>query len=205
MSSTEVAAKPRGRVLTEARFDDKLETYLFLQGVIVCVVTVVGVLALPFWWVLGKRWARRYFEHLECTLTDRSLLVKKGIWFRSEQTVPLDRIQDVSIRHGPFLDWLGIATMRVDTAGMGGPQGSGINLTGVVDTAGFRDRVLAARDRAAGFTDDEDAEGAGAAPTALPAGATAAGPVDEEASALLVDIRDSLRRIEALLEATRSP
>ena len=206
----EIAVGHRGRVLTEARFDKKLETYLFLQGVLVCVATVFGILALPFWWVLGKRWARRYFEHLECTLTDRALLVKKGVWFRSEQTVPLDRIQDVSIRHGPFLDWLGIATMRVDTAGAAGPHGSGINLTGVVDTPGFRDRVLEARDRAAGFAaEDEGGPDAGHPPAGgsaigapRPVAIAGSGP---ETASLLVDIRDSLGRIEALLESTRRP
>ncbi|MGD2070708.1 MAG: PH domain-containing protein [Gemmatimonadota bacterium] len=197
---------PRGRTLAEARFDDKLRTYLFLQGVALCVGTIVGILALPFWLLLGGRWARRYWEHLACTLTDRALVVKKGIWFRSENTVPLDRIQDVSIRHGPFLDWLGLATMRVDTAGAGAAGQGSINLTGVVDTVSFRDRVLEARDRSAGYRDDEEVEvepgppargGPGDATGRLEPGSSA------DATALLADIRDSLVRIEGLLAPDR--
>ena len=208
----------RDRVLVEATFDTKLKTYMVLQGVVGFTATIVGIVALPFWLVLGTRWGRRYFEHLSCTLTDRARVVRKGVWFRSESTVPLDRIQDVAIRHGPILDRLGLATIRVETAGMGSGQGSGINLTGVVDTAGFRDRVLEARDRAAGFADEE--EGAAAlggvgraaltedtaregdatrgAPSRTPAASGTLGG-SEEATAVLVEIRDSLARIEELL------
>jgi putative membrane protein len=197
----------RGRIITEASFDTKLRTYLFLQGVLVLFTTVIGILGLPFWWFLGRAWASRYFEHLSCTLTDRALVVRKGVWFRSESTVPLDRIQDVAIRHGPFLDRLGLATIRVETAGMGSGQGSGINLTGVVDTVGFRDLVLEARDRAAGFSDralpsTDDGEDA---PT-LPGEGVAAGlpaPAAAEMASLLEEIRDSLGRIEGFLSDRR--
>lgn len=197
---------PRGRTLAEARFDDKLRTYLFLQGALICVATVVGILALPFWVLLGGRWARRYWEHLACTLTDRALVVKKGIWFRSENTVPLDRIQDVSIRHGPFLDWLGLATMRVDTAGAGAAGQGSINLTGVVDTVGFRDRVLEARDRSAGYRDDGEVEEEGGSPVTARSGDETGRPgpgASADATAVLTDIRDSLVRIEGLLARDR--
>ena len=125
----------------------------------------------------------------------QALVLKKGVWFRSETTVPLDRIQDVSVRHGPLLDRLGIATMKVETAGAGAGGTTGIDLTGVVDTPAFRDRVLEARDRAAGWLDEGD-EPPAVAPAAEPARLAGS----EGAAPLLREIRDGLARIESLLE-----
>lgn len=185
--------RTRDNIVFEARFDPKLKAYVVWQGVIFCVVTIVGLVALPFWIVLGRRLARRHYDALACVLTDRALVLRKGIWFRSESTVPLDRIQDVSVRHGPILDRLGLATMKVETAGMGSGQGSGINLTGVIDTTAFRDRVLSARDRAAGW-DEGDADAA--LETATTAGGLPAGG-DATSRELLVEIRDTLKKIDA--------
>ena len=189
--------KPRGAVLAEASFDPKLRVYLLLQGAGILAGSIVGIPLVPFWLVLGRAWARRHYERLSCTLTDRALILKKGVWFRSETTVPLDRIQDVSVRHGPILDRLGIATMRVETAGSGSGGTTGINLTGVVDTPAFRDRVLQARDRASGWIDDSDGEEVAALPRARE---RPAGPEGGDADGLLRDIRDALGRIESLLE-----
>lgn len=206
----------RGNVIAEARFDSKLKRYLLLQGAGFFLVSIIGIPFIPFWLVLGRRWAERRYEMMSCVLTDRALVLKQGVWFRNESTVPLDRIQDVSVQHGPLLDRLGLATMRVETAGASAGAQSGINLTGVVDTAGFRDMVLEARDRASGWTDDEapalDRAAAGklvgtagnmtAAPdaTRVATGNMTAAP---ETTALLGDIRDSLGRIEELLAAER--
>jgi putative membrane protein len=98
-----------------------------------------------------------------------------GVWFRQEMNIPLDKIQDVSLHHGPVLDALGLATLRVETAG-GGQQGSNATLIGVRDAEAFRAAVIARRD-------------------AITAAPKPAAP-DED---LLREIRDVLVRIESKL------
>lgn len=187
-------------VLAEARFDRKLRTYLLIQNLAVMVATVVGILAAPVWVPLAFRWSRRYWETLSCSLTPRSVVVRKGVVFRQETTIPLDRIQDVSIRHGPLLDWLGLSTIRIETAAVKSSGSSGINLTGVVDTAAFRDRILARREAAAQGL-EEGAAGArlDVAPAREASSSSRVEALPPADAAVLTDIRDTLRRIEALL------
>jgi putative membrane protein len=187
----------RGDVLERAEFDPKLRLYLVLQGAGILVATIVGIVLLPFWAVVGPFWARRYYERLECALTERTLTYHKGILFRSEVTVPLDKIQDLTVKYGPVLDWLGLAKLSVVTAGQHAAQGAEIGLVGVVDAPAFRDRVLDRRDALAD-------RGPGRGPARGPAdpGGGGAGPGDEPrpgADALA----GSLEQIETLLEDIR--
>lgn len=177
--------------IQEARFHPKLRLYLYLLSILVLIGTVVGIAALPVWLFLGRWWARRYYERLECTLGERALVVKKGIQFRTEKTIPLDQIQDVSVRHGPLLNWLGLAKLSVETAGQSGSsQGAAASLIGVVDPIAFRDRVLEQRDR----LQDRAARTTDAAPAL-------AGTATDRVVPLLEEIRDTLHGIERALSA----
>jgi uncharacterized membrane protein YdbT with pleckstrin-like domain len=156
-----------------ARFDPKVQLYIWLQIAGLMCATLFGVLALPLWILIGPYWAPRYFATIEARLGARSIEYVHGIWFRSELSIPLDKIQDVSLHHGPILDALGLATLKIETAG-GGQTGSGAVLHGIVGAAEFRSAILARRD-------------------ALTASAHA--PLVE--AELLREIRDALHRIEA--------
>ena len=111
--------------------------------------SVVGILAIPVWLLgLGQWYTRRTFEALQCVLTARSLIVRRGIFFKVEKTIPLDKIQDLSLREGPLLKAFGLMSVKVETAGQSAPQGSSeANLVGIVDARKFRDRVLDQRDQ----------------------------------------------------------
>lgn len=158
-----------------ARFDPKVKVYLVLQAAGVMVMTMFGVVLLPIWVFAGPIWANLYFPSIEARLGARSLVYRHGVWFRKEMSIPLDKIQDVSLHHGPFLDALGLATLRIETAA-GGQQGSNATLVGVVGAEAFRAAIIARRDAIALGTKPASAE-------------------DD----VLVQIRDSLLRIEGLL------
>jgi len=134
-------------LLTAARFDDKLRTYWFLQVVLICVATIVGIVILPIWFLGWGRWyVRRSFEALKCEMHERTLVVKRGIFFRVEKTIPLDKIQDLTVKEGPLLRWLGLRSLKIETAGQGTPGSSEADLIGIVDPLDFRDQVLRQRD-----------------------------------------------------------
>ncbi len=175
-------------VLRAAVFDEKLKFYWWVHGIILCVVTVVGWIVLPFWLLgFGQRVCRLGFERLQCDLTDRGLHVRKGYIFRVEKNIPLDKIQDLTVNEGPLLRYLGLASLKIETAGAAAPQGQAdASLAGIVDALEFRDAVLDARDRVVGF--------GSAAPRPAPTDAT----LDANGE-VLVSIRDSLQRIEGLL------
>jgi membrane protein YdbS with pleckstrin-like domain len=63
------------------------------------------------------RYGRAFAVRFRCALLPDGLLVGRGVWWRSETFVPRARIQHTEVRHGPIARRLGIATLRVFTAG----------------------------------------------------------------------------------------
>lgn len=175
-------------VLRAATFDPKLKVYIAFSPCIVFLVTIVGIPLIPLWLIFSWFWwAPRHFDSLSCELTERSLLLKRGVIFKVEKSIPLDKIQDMALRHGPLLNAFGLASITIETAGQsGGGAGQGdAVLTGVIGAREFRDAVLAQREGATEV----------AAATVLPA--TPASPAGaDEAADLLREIRDTLVRIE---------
>ncbi len=97
--------------------------YEYWGVLLALVATVIGIAAVPFWVLgLGQWRSRRYFESLSCVLTERTLEFGKGFFFRVEKTVPLDRIQDLTVKEGPLLRAFGLCTLRVETAGQSSPR-----------------------------------------------------------------------------------
>ncbi len=173
------------RVILDAEFNERVTTYWLLSGAIVLTCTIVGIVALPIWFIIGGAVTRRYLKSFRCTLTNRSLKVARGWFVRSEKTVPLDRITDVGLIQGPVMRFFDIEALSIETAGQSA-QGSLVQLAGIKDGRQFRDAVLKQRDLVVGSEEDRQDRVAGDAHLA---------PLDANA-AVLQDIRDTLHRIE---------
>jgi membrane protein YdbS with pleckstrin-like domain len=64
-------------------------------------------------WRLGTlRWSRTRFA-----LDDAGLRIRRGLWWRSETVVPRSRVQHTDINRGPLDRKLGLASLKVYTAG----------------------------------------------------------------------------------------
>lgn len=177
-------------VLRQATFDPQVRTYWLLTGALILTVTIVGIPLLIFWFPIGYVLTGRYMERLRCVLTEKNLHVARGVLVRQEKTVPLDKITDLAMSHGPIMRSLGLRGLSVETAGQSGP-GSLIKLVGIEGTEEFRAAVLAQRERVGA------SGGASSAPS--PA-AAAAGEAAAESGKLLTEIRDALLRIERRLD-----
>src|SRR6185369_6668355 len=66
------------------------------------------------------------YRNLAYRLSDRYFCARRGWAGRSTHIVPINKVQAVEIHQSPFDRRLGLATLRVDTAGQaytgGGPQ-----------------------------------------------------------------------------------
>ena len=176
-------------VLRQAAFNPQVRKYWLLTGALILTASIVGIPLLIFWFPIGYALTGRYMERLRCVLTEKNLHVARGVLVRQEKTVPLDKITDLAMSHGPIMRSLGLRGLSVETAGQSGP-GSLIKLVGIEGTEEFRAAVLAQRERVGG------SGGASAAPS--PA-AAAAGEAAVESGKLLTEIRDALLRIEGRL------
>lgn len=179
------------RILREAEFDPRVCTYWLLTYSLIFVASFFGVLFLPFWFYFGRSFLKRYLERMECTLTDRSLKVKKGIFVRVEKTIPLDKITDVALMQGPLMRHFEIESLSVETAGQSA-AGAFVGITGIVGGRAFRDAVLEQRDIVATMQP--------IGPAAAPAGTEETLVMTGTDINLLQDIRDTLHRIEKRLE-----
>ena len=175
----------REKIRIRAEFDTKLKIYWYMRVVGLMTASVAGIPLLPFWFLgWGNCYCRKSFEAFQCALTERSQQVKRGILFWVEKTIPLDKIQDLTLKEGPVLRWFGLCSLQIETAGQGGQAVSSEgNLLGVVDVRKFRNAVLDQRDRISGT---------GAVSPAL----AKPGAGDPTVEGLLGEIRDSLKRIE---------
>ncbi len=168
--------------ILEAEFDPRVCTYWMLQGLIALVVSVVGIPLIPFLLLFGFPVCRRYMNHLHCSLTDKTLVVKKGLLTRIEKTVPLEKITDLGMIQGPIMRMMNLHRLSIETAGSsGGAGGALVALVGIRDAPEFRNRVLAQRDLV-----QESSSSVEPSPAAGVGGQ----------QALLEEIRDTLLRIE---------
>jgi membrane protein YdbS with pleckstrin-like domain len=77
---------------------------------LVPVLALVVVLASALY---ATAWSRRF----RCLLLADGLLLRRGVWWRSEVFVPRARVQHTELHEGPLLRQLGMAALRVFTAG----------------------------------------------------------------------------------------
>ncbi len=102
-----------------------------------------------------------------------------GYFFRREQQLTYERMQDIHLSQNIVERWLGIGTVTVQTAGAGG--GGNLTITGVREFAAIRD-YLYAKMRGVRGHDVPEAQGT-------------------DAAKVLLEIRDALRSAAGALEA----
>lgn len=179
-------------ILREATFDRRYVPYMLLATSIVLALTCVGLVALPFYLMLGAWLHQKQLDRVRLVLTERSLKVERGVLNRIEKTIPLDKITDLALFQGPIMRSFELDGLRVETAGQSTAAGASlVNMIGVIDARPFREAVLAQRDALAAGTVSK-----GVAQVAPPvAGTAGAGGAD-----VLREIRDAVLRIEKRLE-----
>jgi putative membrane protein len=168
-------------VLASADFDSRLPSYFLLQACLILVVMIFTIPLIPIWAIFGRAAHKKQYESLGCDLTERSLNIRRGFMFKVQMNIPLDKITDLAVNEGPLLRYFGLCSLRIETAG--GGQGSTMGqavLPGVVAALEFRDKVLEQRDL-------------------VTKGASAPAPSGQSDDGVLVDIRDTLQRIEKSL------
>lgn len=177
-------------ILLDAEFNPRVKSYWTWQPVLFLTLFIVTIPIAILYAIIARFFIGRYLANLHCSLTERTLDIKKGIWNKTESTIPLEKITDLQLFQGPIMRYFEIHGFKVETAGQSPGAGGGalVNLVGIVDTKGFRKAVLDQRDRLS--------TGAGSASTTATAQAPADVMGDPQTGQLLTEIRDSLQRIE---------
>lgn len=112
-----------------------------LGGWLLAVPLLAVLAALP----LGLWYANRRFERTAFRLDADGLEIRDGLWWRRATRVARARVQHTDINRGPLDRWLGLATLKVYTAGT---RLSSIDLHGLpaARAVELRDALLAGHD-----------------------------------------------------------
>ena len=169
-------------VLLEAKFIPNVRRYWLFSGIIVLLATIIGIPLLLLWIPLGIHFTQKYLDRMECILTRKTLVLRKGIFNRIEKTVPLEKITDLGLQQGPIMRYYGVHNLTVETAGQSA-VGALLSICGIENVTDFREAVLEQRDKL--YAKEQKKE-------AMATDENRAEP----SMALLEEIRDILKRIE---------
>ena len=83
-----------------------------VPGVWAAFALAVGLLAFAVWWYPPARYRR-----LSYRLDDAGIVIKDGVFWRTESALPRVRIQHTDVSQGPLQRRYGVATLKLYTAG----------------------------------------------------------------------------------------
>ena len=182
-SDAQRAASVTGETILEARFDPGISGHGTLVISLILLVSLFGALLIPLWLLVSRWYYPEYLRRLSARLTTQAVEIRKGVFFRKESTIPLNRITDVRLHDGPIMRRYGLRGLRVETAGQAGQHaGSEGDLIGIIDAVAMRDAILRQRQKVLSGEPSPDA----------------VSPSTGDAQ-LLTEIRDILARIEGRL------
>jgi membrane protein YdbS with pleckstrin-like domain len=88
-------------------------------------------------------WIPRYYETMKYKLTNHEMVWHRGVWFRDTGIVPYNRITNIDITQGPVSRMIGIAKLKIQTAGYSGSKTSAeITIEGVENFEEMRDVIM---------------------------------------------------------------
>jgi uncharacterized membrane protein YdbT with pleckstrin-like domain len=128
------------------------------------------------------------YRTLRYRFDEQGVAASWGVLNRKEVVLTFRRVQDIHVTRNLLHRWLGLAVVGLQTAS--GAAGPGITIEGVRDPEQLRDYLY----RQMRGAHQDDAGGAGAA-----------GAADDEALALLREIRDDLRALRARTDPDAGP
>ena len=135
-------------VLKSASFDPKVQQYWMLMATFFSVLALVTIPLLPI--VLAIVWlvGGRILAAMSAQLLTQKLVVKRGIFFKEEKSIPLEKITDVGLSQGPIMRMFGLYRLSFETAGQSG-HGALVSLLGVENASEFREAILEQKDNLA--------------------------------------------------------
>lgn len=137
------------KLIESASFNPKVKSYWVLNAVVICAITIVGIPVLPIVAIITWLISDRMIKAMSAQLFTRKLVVKRGIFFVVEKSIPLEKITDVALSQGPIMRFFGIHGLSFETAGQSG-AGALVSLVGIKDAITFRETILAQKDALSG-------------------------------------------------------
>ena len=99
-------------------FDKKIIIYWWIMANFGRMISFIGIPLMLIWIPFGWLVHMRQYENMSGGLSDRSLNMRMGWIFKTQQNIALDKLTEVSISEGPVLKAFGVVKMKFETAGV---------------------------------------------------------------------------------------
>ena len=117
---------------------------LLLAMIIPFIIT--AILGIPFLLIFGFLfwWTPKFYKSIIYKLTRDEMVWRRGVWFKNTGIVPYNRITNIDIAQGPVSRALGIASLKIQTAGYSAPntRSSEIRIDGIVKFEEMRELIM---------------------------------------------------------------
>lgn len=134
------------RVIFEATFNPAVKTYWLLSLLLVSSITIVGIpfliVSIPLFFLISGK----ILAAMSAVVTERKLVVKRGVFNKEEKSIPLEKITDVAMVQGPLMRLFNLYRLSFETAGQSA-QGALVSLIGINDANAFRETILSQKDK----------------------------------------------------------
>lgn len=164
--------------IASAKFDKNVKKYWLVFWILMPLVIFVFIPLIPIVIILVLLISQKLLDAMSAELFERKLVVKRGMWFKVEKSIPLEKITDVGLTQGPLMRFFKLYRLDFETAGQSS-QGALVSMIGIVDAIEFRETILAQKDKLQSQTST---------------------PEPTTKTSELSDLVNSVKRIEVLLE-----
>ena len=87
-------------------------------------------------------WIPKYYNTIAYKLTENEIVWRRGVWFKMTGIVPYNRITNIDIIQGPISKRLGIASLKIQTAGYSGQVRAEIRIEGIEQYEELRKLII---------------------------------------------------------------
>lgn len=134
------------KIIVNATFNPAVKTYWLISLLLVSTITVVGIplliISIPLFFLISSK----ILAAMSATVTERKLVVKRGVFHKEEKSIPLEKITDVAMVQGPLMRVFNLYRLSFETAGQSA-QGALVSLIGINDADSFRETILEQKDK----------------------------------------------------------
>ena len=147
------------KIIREAKFDKNYIPYTFWMTLLFFVAILMTIPLVPFWILGWGQWySRASLEAMSCVLTEKSVIIRRGIFFKKEKNIPLEKITDITMKQGPIMRHFGLERIIFETAGQNNNGSAEGSLLGIMNAREFRDAVRIEREKFANKSNETQME-----------------------------------------------
>jgi membrane protein YdbS with pleckstrin-like domain len=104
--------------------------------------SILAFLLMPIF-IITLYWIPKFWHSITYKLTKDDMTWQRGVWFKKTGIVPYNRITNVDVAQGPISRNLGIAALKIQTAGYSGQTTSSeIKIEGVKEFNELREIIM---------------------------------------------------------------